>query len=581
MHIPGATPADAGHRAGSFGALRTTEVDGIPTLYVESPQSLTAMLSFRVGVADETLVSRGITHLVEHIAMHELVDSSVSCNAQVGPLVTDFFVQGAPEDVSGFLNALVRWFREPDLGSSEHERSILEAESRQRANGIFDLHTRFRFGAMGFGLVGYGEFGLARISEDDLREWIGTRFVGANAVLALTGPPPMGLDMALPTGERQQVPRMVAIPPNPPYYFAGPEGMVSASGLFRRAELSSLVGDITSNAVTERLRKEQGASYGSSHHMERVDADNLVLMVSADLNADPALPVARNATSTLHREVMRLSASGPTPEELRNARTPLLRQLDDDLTRVWQAFSGATAVLRGTDPWTHEEARDAIADADSDTLRESFGELARSLIVASPCADRAMTTLPFTNGIVPAPAAVGGTEFRPVGAPADQSILQVGTQVLEIRGPGTLHRASYDDIVAYERYPDGARVVWTKYGNTIGVESAAWRDSGKIATSLDDRIDRSLWVDREARTDIPHAREFMLSRADRYWYALNRPWARALVYGLIAVILGAAVAVSHLLGLVLSLTVVGVARYVERRLKRKIAEAERKEANAS
>ena len=48
--------------------IHQTEVDGIPCLWADLPGELGATLIFRVGMADESLVTRGITHLVEHLA---------------------------------------------------------------------------------------------------------------------------------------------------------------------------------------------------------------------------------------------------------------------------------------------------------------------------------------------------------------------------------------------------------------------------------------------------------------------------------------------------------------------------------
>ena len=46
-----------------------TDVDGIPVFWAPAPGAFRAALLFRVGVADETPAKRGITHIVEHLAM--------------------------------------------------------------------------------------------------------------------------------------------------------------------------------------------------------------------------------------------------------------------------------------------------------------------------------------------------------------------------------------------------------------------------------------------------------------------------------------------------------------------------------
>ena len=51
-------------------AIHHAEVDGVPVLFAHHPGPVRAGLIFRVGVADETLGRTGLTHLVEHLALH-------------------------------------------------------------------------------------------------------------------------------------------------------------------------------------------------------------------------------------------------------------------------------------------------------------------------------------------------------------------------------------------------------------------------------------------------------------------------------------------------------------------------------
>src|SRR5438034_9740000 len=89
-------------------ALTRTEVDGVPVFTLSVPGPLRAMLAFRVGVVDETLPTRGITHLTEHLAMFRLMESGARhrqehINARVEPMRTRFFATGTPEEILAFL----------------------------------------------------------------------------------------------------------------------------------------------------------------------------------------------------------------------------------------------------------------------------------------------------------------------------------------------------------------------------------------------------------------------------------------------------------------------------------------------
>ncbi len=70
-------------------AVQKTEVDGVPTVWAPSEGELTAGLVFRVGRADETWARSGITHLVEHLALHASERPYVSQNGIVGASTHD------------------------------------------------------------------------------------------------------------------------------------------------------------------------------------------------------------------------------------------------------------------------------------------------------------------------------------------------------------------------------------------------------------------------------------------------------------------------------------------------------------
>src|SRR5437879_917846 len=91
--------------------VRTT-IDGVPVYSLDVPGQMRAVLTFRVGVADETLPMRGVTHLVEHLAMRPLlqgIGTRDRVNARVEPLRTRFLVTGEPSEISTFLAEVTRY----------------------------------------------------------------------------------------------------------------------------------------------------------------------------------------------------------------------------------------------------------------------------------------------------------------------------------------------------------------------------------------------------------------------------------------------------------------------------------------
>jgi predicted Zn-dependent peptidase len=80
-----------------------TDVDGVWTLWAPAQGSLRAGLVFRVGRADETLARGGLTHLVEHLALHNLGLSDHHYNGTTGQIATTFHTHGDPDHIAGNL----------------------------------------------------------------------------------------------------------------------------------------------------------------------------------------------------------------------------------------------------------------------------------------------------------------------------------------------------------------------------------------------------------------------------------------------------------------------------------------------
>src|SRR5206468_11791453 len=92
-----------------------TEVDGIPLLWVEDEKPLKAALMFRVGRADETLRTCGITHIVEHLAASTVGKRPHPYNAFVDGTRTVFWTAGRADEVGRFLADICNALSAPPL----------------------------------------------------------------------------------------------------------------------------------------------------------------------------------------------------------------------------------------------------------------------------------------------------------------------------------------------------------------------------------------------------------------------------------------------------------------------------------
>jgi hypothetical protein len=63
--------------------LHWTEIDGVKTVWAKGPSPLSAVLVFRTGKVDETLVTSGQTHLLEHLALWQFMDQLGAANGRV------------------------------------------------------------------------------------------------------------------------------------------------------------------------------------------------------------------------------------------------------------------------------------------------------------------------------------------------------------------------------------------------------------------------------------------------------------------------------------------------------------------
>src|SRR5215471_6172608 len=114
------------------------EVDGVPTLWaapgtVQGP--LQACLIVGVGRSDETIVTSGITHIVEHLALQPLAGKPYACNGSVGTVATRFQVVGGSEEVAGFLGSVAGHLSRLPLDRLADEARVLQIEGERGGAG--------------------------------------------------------------------------------------------------------------------------------------------------------------------------------------------------------------------------------------------------------------------------------------------------------------------------------------------------------------------------------------------------------------------------------------------------------------
>ncbi|MEU6773352.1 insulinase family protein [Streptomyces sp. NPDC046759] len=240
-------------------AVHHTEVDGIPTLFAYAAGPMRAGLVFRVGVADESLAGAGVTHLVEHLALHRQGLADYHFNGATKAAFTHFHVEGAEHEIVAYLTAVCASLAGLPMERLETEKEILRTEESRREPGQLPL---WRYGAQGYGLVACPEWGVRNLRPDDVRQWAQTWFTHDNAVLWIAGERmPYGLSLKLPAGVRRAMPAVTSALPVTPAYFSDGKGGVLLDAVVTDTTAARLYAGVLDRELSRALRQEGGYSY--------------------------------------------------------------------------------------------------------------------------------------------------------------------------------------------------------------------------------------------------------------------------------------------------------------------------------
>src|SRR5258708_13380915 len=135
--------------------LHRDEVGGVPVFWTQVDGPLTVALTFRVGWVDEPLATRGITHIVEHLAMAELGQPEYQCNAFVDLNRVTFHASGSEDQVGDFLSRVTTTLCRLPIVRLDAERRVLRSEEASRDYGSLALHLSLRYAPRSSGLEAY------------------------------------------------------------------------------------------------------------------------------------------------------------------------------------------------------------------------------------------------------------------------------------------------------------------------------------------------------------------------------------------------------------------------------------------
>ncbi|MEU8650990.1 insulinase family protein [Streptomyces sp. NPDC048737] len=485
------------------GLISHTTVQGVPTLYTAgSGNEVSAGLFFRVGRADETLATAGITHLVEHLALHRLGLSDLHYNGATANAYTLFHVTGSEEEVVTHLNGVCAGLRDLPMDRLETEKEILRTEAASRGGGPHSPLALWRYGAQGYGLSSYNELGTWSLTPDQVRHWAETRFTRDNAVLWITGDHvPEGLDLGLPAGTRSPVPAATSALPVTPAYIHGDDGHVVLTSVLPRSAAAAVFADVLGRALFHDLRQEGGYSYAAEADYSPRDAAFATLTAHAD-----ALPHKQDAVVGGFVDTLaRLRAGRVEQSELDSARGKLLKVYDTPDLGAAVLPSYALSLLLGhplLSPEQHRAELNAVTVAD---LHEVARQTWDSALLQVP--GRGVDWAGFTLAPQSSPAAVTGT--RHPSLEDDRVALVIGAEGVTLETPKGPVTVRYDACAAMTARPDGARALTGLDGFAVTVEPTLFEGvTAERVAALDAAVPAGCVVPMPARApeQIPQPR---------------------------------------------------------------------------
>jgi predicted Zn-dependent peptidase len=478
-----------------------TSIDGVPVFSATGPAPLTAGLVFGVGRRDESFVTGGLTHLVEHLTMRAVGRATLDANASVDLTATEFTASGPPDRVVAFLRAVCLALADLPADELAVEADVLRAEGGTVAAPPVALLLGELYGTVGAGLAAAREPALRSLDAEAVREWTRKYFVRGNAALWLSGPVPEGLELPLPDGPAPERAPQWRQPVLTPAWGTVPleEHVVLGAELPSHPALGATLG-VLRTRLEEELRHRRGIAYSVQAEKLGVDVDARVFVVTSDVRPGHEAMAAQ----MLWREVHRLADQGPTDAELAQERSELEDFLEDPRSDVEEARAFAHARVTGVPAIGSQELRETAVSLDVHAVRE----------VAAAVRDAALLLVPGDTELQLAgvqrlpewsPAVVQGRSFvrkRLRGLPKEAR-LTVGDDGASITlGDERRITVLWRDVVGLIRQGPAEWTLVGRDGFSLPISEEDWRDGDEAVALVRAAVPAQLQVvDDEAQDD--------------------------------------------------------------------------------
>lgn len=472
---------------------------GVPHVVVPAPGPVRARLVFRVGMVDEAMPDRGLTHLVEHLVMRAAGRRHIEVGGHTGPWTTGFEAVGPAEDVTRFVEDVWALLADLPTGALDLERRVLGHEAAARCLPPVVASAFHRFGVTGPGRLWTDETGLAGADPARVRDWVAGRFVRSAAALACTADISPDLSAPLGDGPARPLPAVAASRGSDGPTWVGDTGGTAVSLLLPAGQGTDLaVGRLLALAAEDAVRHERALAYEVGMDVLPVSPETSEVTVYAVCSPADQVEVA----GLLVAEVRRLRGTGGRPEHLElDRRTARLvwEHLEDHLE---VAAEHAVGLLVGFPVPTvaerlhRAEALDAARVGEA--VREAWptlqvlmqDELDPGLDDVRPCRHDVPPVTGRRHRGNPLAGVLAGAR---VPLPLSASVT-CGDDGVTLRLAGDVTTVRWQDVAAVLREPDALRLVGQDGGSVLLLDGSflGWR---RLRREVEARVDPSLVLD--------------------------------------------------------------------------------------
>ena len=495
--------------------LHVDEIDGVRAVWVDAPGPLRAGLSLRVGVADETLPQRGITHLLEHLALFGIGRPGDHSNGQVNASLAMFMTVG-DDQVVPFFDQVTRQFHDLPLARLDDERRVMQAEGARRGSAMADDLLVWRYGAQDYGLLAFDEFGLRSIDGDALAAWAARYATRQNAVLWLSGPPPAGLRLHLPDGQAHPAPDLTrSILPRFPAWLRGPDDGAVLQAVVERGWAIPALAHILRTRLVDELRVRRAVAYSPNVDYSPVTGTHGWLMVGTDAVAGRQTEAIRPFLNALRQLGDPDDEHAVTEADLVHWHETRARDESEPGAALGIAVAAAWELVHGKQPDSAEDrqhqAGAITVEGVAAAARQAFGSvLAQVPSRLGPAGD------PWTEAPACLAEPLSGNEFPATQADHDEVLVlaPAGLTLRQGERRATVPVASTAAVLTWE---DGRRTLIGADATRITVEPNLIRDGDRLSRLVDEQWPAALRIDLGSRPsgEIPKPAAPQQDRAGR------------------------------------------------------------------